>query len=258
MLYSRLVGSDARLACLAAGLIVCPRGNVAGRPKGAFPGPNPDPSRGRTGNFLAEVRKQMSHTWKLLPLAVFAALGALMLLATNSGPGRVEDALAGISTPCAGSGDRLRVDIMDDDAGARITIAGAEITVAPDPQDASADRDFIDNGTNDDSTAVGRIDQLDACNVAASIDGNPDVYTITLNSLPAPYDDCDYDDTVTTELTGNVTVEFTLTNCPELTPSPTPTGTASPAASTRSSCMRSTCRTTRCITCAARRAWSRT
>jgi ferredoxin-NADP reductase len=41
-------------------------------------------------------------------------------------------------------------------------------------------------------------------------------------------------------------------------PSPIPAGTASQAASIRSSCTRSMCRTTRCITCAAPRAWSRT
>jgi hypothetical protein len=166
----------------------------------------------------------MSNMWKLLPLAVIAAFGALMLLFSAPGPGRVDVAEAAI-TVCGSSGDYLRVNIIDDDTGDEITVTGAEITVDPDPQDGSGARTFADNGTNDDSTTVGRIQQNDACNVTGT-----DAYDITLDSLPAPYDDCDIEDaTLTTELTANTTVAFTLTNCPNVTPTPAATGTVGAA-----------------------------
>lgn len=159
----------------------------------------------------------MLHTWKLLPLAVFAALGAVMLLASNNGSPRPGPVLADISV-CGSSEDALRVDIIDTDTGDRITIAGSEVTIDPDPQDGTGTRTFTDNGSNDDSTTVGRIQQDDACNVTAATPA-PTQYTATLDELPAALDDCDIvDSSLNFTLTGTDTIEFELENCPEVTP----------------------------------------
>jgi hypothetical protein len=163
----------------------------------------------------------MSHTWKLLPLAAIAAVGAVLLLPGATGKG-VPSLSAAIDCD---DNFRLRVEIIDDETGDRITVAGAEITIDPDPQDGTGSRSYVDNGSNDDSTTIGQIQQDDACSASEATD-----YTITLEELPAALDDCDVDDDeITTGLTQNTTVEFTLENCPEVTPSPSPTGTAGAA-----------------------------
>ena len=168
----------------------------------------------------------MSHTWKLLPLAVFAAVGAFMLLAGNSVSPRPDAALADV-TACGSSGDTLRIDIIDSETGDRIAVAGSEVTIDPDPQDGTNTRTFVDNGTNDDSTTIGRIQQNDACNVTTATPA-PTEYTATLDELPAALDDCDIvDNSISFNFTGSDTIEFEVDNCPDVTPTATATGTVS-------------------------------
>jgi hypothetical protein len=103
------------------------------------------------------------------------------------------------------------------------------VTVDPDPQDGTGSRTFTDNGSNDDSTTVGRIQQNDACDVTSATPA-PTSYTATLDQLPSALEDCDIvDASVNFTLTGSDTIEFELENCPELTPTATATGTAGAA-----------------------------
>jgi hypothetical protein len=167
----------------------------------------------------------MSHTWKLLPLAAFAVLGAFMLLPGS--PARsVEVASAAID--CEET-FRLRIDIINDDTGDRITVAGAQVRVSPDPQDGTGTRTYTDNGSNDDSSTVGRIEESEACEVTGS-GGSPTAYVIELLSLPSALD-CDIvEDEVSTTLTANTTVQLLVEDCEVGTPTATATGTTGPAA----------------------------
>jgi hypothetical protein len=170
----------------------------------------------------------MSHTWKFLPLAALFALGAFMLLPGGNVSPTPDVVRADIDCD---SVHRLTVEIIDNDTDDLIEVAGAEITIDPDPQDGSGTRTFEDNGSNDDDDAIGSIEQDEACEV--NNDTEDDDYVITLDSLPEPYDeDCEYDDTIELdELTGNETVEFVLDNCDvELTPTATNTSVTGPAA----------------------------
>ena len=168
----------------------------------------------------------MSLSWKLLPLAAFAVLGAFALLPGGSKLASPAPAFAAID--CNTNFD-LTVKIEDDNTSDPIVLAGARVIISPDPQDGTGTRTFTDNGSNDDSAAVGEIMQADACEVTNS-GGAPLEYTITIDSVPAAYEDCDLPGAVTTTLTADKIVTLTLDNCEPITPTPSVSPTVGAAA----------------------------
>jgi hypothetical protein len=165
-----------------------------------------------------EVRKAiMSLSWKLLPFAALAVLGAFALL--PGGAARPDIARADYD--CDVGEHRLRIDIVDDDEDEDMVLtAGAEVVIEPDPDGTGSSRTIADNGDGDASSEIGRIQFDDACETTED-----DVYTITLEELPTGYD-CDIvDDELETELTSNITVTFHVEDCDVATVVPT-TGAA--------------------------------
>jgi hypothetical protein len=81
MLYSRLVGND--LTGLLGGEpeVERPRGKWRGVQKAHSQGPTR--LRDRAGNSSRRCEKQMSHTWKFLPIAALFALGLLVIGVPN-------------------------------------------------------------------------------------------------------------------------------------------------------------------------------
>ncbi|HEY7465764.1 MAG TPA: hypothetical protein VIB47_03655 [Dehalococcoidia bacterium] len=165
----------------------------------------------------------MSQLWKLMPLAVVAALGTFMLLAGGGGVKSVQVASANIDCDTT---HRLRVQIIDDDTDDPVTIPGMIVRVSPDPIDGSGNKNITDNGSGDDSSTVGLIQVTEACEVDATATPGPAQYTITLEDELT----CDIvDGSVTTTLTSNQTVDLHVDNCPDLTPTATATTTSSAA-----------------------------
>jgi hypothetical protein len=163
----------------------------------------------------------MSLSWKFLPLAAVAVLGAMAIL-----PGGVtHPTTASAAVDCNAGTHDLKVVIEDDNTSDPILTAGAKVTISPDPQDATGTRTFTDNGSNDDSDTIGEILQSDACEASGASD-----YTITLDSVPDVYEDCDLPDPVSTNLTANKTITLTLENCDEITPTPAASPTTGIAA----------------------------
>jgi hypothetical protein len=166
----------------------------------------------------------MSHTWKLMPLAVFAAIGAIMLLPGNvTSPTATRSAEAALD--CDATKTRLRIEIRDDNTGNLVTVAGSSVLIDPDPRDGTGSRTYVDNGSGDDSATIGRIDEDEACRASANDD-----YEITL-TLPDALEDCSLDDDTQTSGNGagTTTVTFILEDCPGLTPTATATGTVGAA-----------------------------
>jgi hypothetical protein len=105
---------------------------------------------------------------------------------------------------------RLRVEIFDDDTGARLNDNGTEVQITPAPRVEDAATEFEDGEEGDDASGAGRIDIDEACQVTST--DEPAAYTITVQTLPGG---CDLvgDDTETTTLTGNETVTFHVDDC---------------------------------------------
>jgi hypothetical protein len=165
----------------------------------------------------------MSQLWKLMPLAVVAALGAFMLLAGGTGVRHVPAANANVDCD---ETHRLRVQIIDDDTDDRVIIPGMEVRFSPDPFDGSGNKNIVDNGSDDDSSTIGLIEVTEACEVDSTATPGPAQYTITLeDSL-----DCDIvEDSATTTLTSNETVDLLVDSCPDVTPTATATTTSGAA-----------------------------
>jgi hypothetical protein len=164
----------------------------------------------------------MSHTWKFLPLAVMAAIGAFMLLPGSNVSRTPTTASAAVDCDTT---HRLRIEIINDDTDDRITVAGTDADINLDPRDGLGSHTFTDNGSGDDSDTVGRIDINDACSASATSD-----YEVQI-TLPDALSTCDFvdDDTQTTDLTANTTLQFHVEGCPSLTPTATATSTVGPA-----------------------------
>src|SRR3972149_6015762 len=163
----------------------------------------------------------MRSSWKLLPLAALMALGLLALL--PDGPGRPRTASAAFVCTEGYTGT-LRVDIIDDDTDARITVAGAVVKFTPNTQTGTSTDNVTDNSSEDNSTSVGRIKQNNVCSTTGS-----DTYEAELVSLPDALDDCDIiDDTDTGALDADTTTTPDLhADCSDVATS-TPTTTALP------------------------------
>src|SRR3990172_6052018 len=170
----------------------------------------------------------MRSSWKLLPLAALMALGLLALL--RDGPGRPRTASAAFVCTEGDTGT-LRVDIIDDDTDARITVAGAVVKFTPNTQTGTSTENVTDNSSEDNSTSVGRITQNNACSTTGS-----DTYEAELVSLPDALDDCDIiDDTDTGALDADTTTTLDLhVDCSDVATS-TPTTTVAAGVTVASS-----------------------
>ena len=166
----------------------------------------------------------MRLTWKLLSIGTLLAVGLLLLL--PGGPGGPRPAYAYDCT--AGNTGTLRVDIIDDNTGTRIILAGARIQFNPDPLDFVGFNTVTDNdGDEDDNSTVGRIQWNGACST-----GGAESYTVTLISLPTALTDCaviDATDTGTVADGGTTTLALHV-DCDGVV-IPTPTAVVGPAAS---------------------------
>jgi adhesin/invasin len=120
---------------------------------------------------------------------------------------------------------QLNVEIRDLDNGNNpVAMDGIVVRISPDPQDADGggERNYVDNGNNDDSNSVGRIRENEACEANAG-----SLYTATLASFPDDFE-CDIvqgQQTFSLE-SDNVgdPVELFVENC-ETGATATPTGT---------------------------------
>jgi hypothetical protein len=130
---------------------------------------------------------------------------------------------------------RIIVTITDNDTGDPLEIPGAEIEINPDPFDGSGSPEFVDNEDPDDDSDPGVIELEDVC----TDDGAPTIetFTVSIQSLPGPADDCDLvEDEATEDFPGDgdtVNVELEI-DCDDvdlsLTPTATSTSPAGPAA----------------------------
>src|SRR5687767_9944824 len=98
-------------------------------------------------------------SWRTAPLLALLALGLFAIL--PGGPGKPTPVQA---FDCAsGNTGTLRVDIIDDNTNERVAVAGVQLTFDPDTQDADNTDPVTDNTAEDDSTAIGRIQQNNTC-----------------------------------------------------------------------------------------------
>jgi hypothetical protein len=102
---------------------------------------------------------------------------------------------------------RLRVDIIDDETDDLVGVAGSRVNVSPDPRDGVGERDYIDNGANDDSTTTGRIEETEACEISAAMP-DPTAYTVTVEALP---ENCALDTGEVAAKSGSLTANSTVT-----------------------------------------------
>lgn len=156
---------------------------------------------------------------RLLPV-LFGVLAAAALWAVP--PAGPTPALA---YDCdAGDTGTLQVDIIDDDTGLLVPIAGSIVQFNPDTQDGIGIDNVTDNGSEDNSATIGRIVQNNTCSTQVS-----EVYVVTLLTLPDPLDDCDIIDADDGgAVPQDVTTVFEIHIDCEGVPLPTPT--AQPAA----------------------------
>jgi hypothetical protein len=163
----------------------------------------------------------MSLSWKLLPFAALAVLGAFALM--PGGAARPDTASA-VLEDCGDSGVSMIITITDDDTGDPIVLAGALVEVDPDPLDGSGSPNRADNGPEDAEADIGVIEFEDIC---TSSDGS-DSYDVNLISLPGVLEDCDLEtDSVTVDAPeedgDDVEVEL-IVNCEDVTiTTPVPT-----------------------------------
>jgi hypothetical protein len=116
-------------------------------------------------------------------VAIVAAIGALLLA-----PGGVtQPNSASAAFDCA-TEHQLNVEIRDLDNGNNpVSTAGIVVRISPDPQEADGggERNYVDNGNNDDSNSIGRVRENEAC------EANGDSrYTATLADFPDNFE-CD-------------------------------------------------------------------
>jgi hypothetical protein len=133
----------------------------------------------------------MSLSWKLLPFAAMAVLGAFALLPG----GAARPTTANAAFECGNTGVNMIITITDDDTGDPLVIAGAVVEVDPDPVDGSGSPNWTDNSDADQDDAIGVIELEDICTTDAA-----DEYDINLVSLPGVLSECD-------EVTESVTVD---------------------------------------------------
>lgn len=115
---------------------------------------------------------------------------------------------------------RLSVEIRDVN-GELVSTGGSVVTITNDPQDGLGSRTYVDQGINDNSAVVGRVQESRAC---ALTEGS--VYTVELDTSCNVIDS----DLVTTPLATDTTIAFRVHDCATPTSTPTTTATAIPTA----------------------------
>ena len=162
----------------------------------------------------------MSLPWKLLPLAaILAAFGAILLVPG----GATQPQTASAAVDCNGSVGIIQVLIRDlDNGGDPVTTAGISVRIEPDPTDNAGTGIYTDNGSSDDSNAVGTIRENSACPSS----GND--YNASIVDFPDSIS-CDVINTNGEDFgvqSGKVTqVELYVGNCETGTVTATPTAT---------------------------------
>ena len=115
--------------------------------------------RSQSGKIHAEVQMTSKSFWKLVPLAVFLALGLLAL--TPGGTTRPTNVSA---DNCGSDNGTLRIQFVED--GSEVTFEGFSVTITPDPTSTAHDSSLtIDDEDNDDDASgnIGRIEVDNAC-----------------------------------------------------------------------------------------------
>lgn len=115
---------------------------------------------------------------------------------------------------------RLSVDVLTTD-NERIGFVGAQITVLNDPQDGLGSRVYTDNGNNDDSVVIGRVQEDRAC---AAIEGSQYTIELSFDESKAKCQVVEQENAVTS-LPGDTTVTFHVHDCLQAVATPTPTAT---------------------------------
>jgi len=184
----------------------------------------------------------MSRFWKLTPVAAVFALGLLAFA-----PGGASQPSAVSAAECgAGKTGTLRVDIIDDNTGNRITVPGTIVRFNPDTKDFDGTNNVTDNSSEDNSSIVGRIQQNNACST-----GTGESYTVRLVLLPSPLDECDIvdeEDTGTVSASSTTTLELVI-DCEGVSlATPTPTVGAARTVTVQSSNASLGCNNTSIIT----------
>jgi hypothetical protein len=141
-----------------------------------------------------------------LLIPAFVVVAALVTL-TGLGTGPTATPIAEAALDCDDT-HRLRVDFIDDDTDDPLGTTGSRVHISPDPRDGVGGRDYVDNGSNDDSSTVGRIEEQEACEITGT-DPDPTAYTITVEDLPENCSLATGESTSkTTALTSNSSVSF--------------------------------------------------
>jgi hypothetical protein len=147
-------------------------------------------------------------TQALAVLGVFGLLAAFAAVAGGSTAPRSAQAALDCNDD-----HRLRVEIVNEDTEEFIAFPGSEVRISPDPQDGSGTRLYEDNGRNDDSGTVGRIQEDSACEIT-DVAPDPVAYTLTLEELAGNCELADgQTETKTLVLVANQTVTYMVEDC---------------------------------------------
>jgi len=174
----------------------------------------------------------MNLSWKLIPIAVVAALGFLALVPGGGARPQVVSA-----TDCTGD-DVGQLDIRVTTNGvSEVSVEGFRVVISPDPSDHENTMTVVDDGANDDVDGnLGRLGVTDACQTDHA-DFGAGGYTVTLSAVAdSDADNCAIEDDVAADVdltgpAGVIAVVVFEVNC-NTTPTATATVTGTPATAT--------------------------